>query len=369
MKNYSALFSPFSLGNLTLKNRIVMAPMTRNFSPQNIPGGNVVEYYRKRAQGGVGLIITEGTCIDHIAASGYPDVPYFYGEERLTGWKKVVDAVHSAGGKIAPQLWHVGAIRKSGTLPEGDVPGYGPSGMAVPGKVNRHTMTQKDIDDVVQAFAQGAADAKAIGCDGIEIHGAHGYLVDQFFWEGTNQRQDHYGGCLENRSRFAIEVISAIRQAVGADFPVILRWSQWKLQDYSARLVQTPNELEQFLHPLCDAGVDIFHCSQRRFWESEFDGSDLNLAGWVGKITGKPTISVGSVGLSDDFIPLPGKGSFRESDTADIDELIDRLEAKEFDLIAVGRALIANPDWVHKLADNQLADIQPFREEHLKQLV
>ena len=122
-------------------------------------------------------------------ASGYPGVPYFHGEERLAGWKKVVDAVHAAGGKIAPQLWHVGAVRKSGALYQRAMcPAMAPQGMNVPGKVNREVMTQQDIDDVVAAFAQAAADAKAIGCDAVELHGAHGYLIDQFFWEGTNQR-------------------------------------------------------------------------------------------------------------------------------------------------------------------------------------
>ena len=253
----NSLFQSFSLGNLSLKNRIVMAPMTRNFSPNNnIPGDNVVDYYRRRAQGGVGLIITEGTCVDHIGACCYPGVPYFYGEERLAGWKKVVDAVHEAGGKIAPQLWHVGAMRKAGTPPEGDAPGYSPSGMNMPGKVNRHIMTQEDIDDVVQAFAQGAADAQRLGFDAVELHGAHGYLIDQFFWEGTNQREDSYGGSLQNRSRFAVEVIKATRAAVGPDFPIILRWSQWKQQDYTARLAETPEQLEAFLKPLSDAGVE-----------------------------------------------------------------------------------------------------------------
>jgi 2,4-dienoyl-CoA reductase-like NADH-dependent reductase (Old Yellow Enzyme family) len=236
------LFRPFKLGDMTLKNRIVMAPMTRNFSPNdNIPGDNVVEYYRRRAEGGVGLIVTEGTCVGHIGASGYPGVPYFYGEERLVGWKKVVNAVHEVGGKIAPQLWHVGAVRKTGTMPEGDVPGYGPSGMNVPGKVNREVMTQKDIDDVIEAFAQAAADAKETGFDAVELHGAHGYLIDQFFWEGTNQRNDHYAGSIESRGRFAVELIKAVRQAVGPDFPIIFRWSQWKLQDYSARLAKKPS--------------------------------------------------------------------------------------------------------------------------------
>ena len=114
MSQATSLFAPFKLGPLQLDNRIVMAPMTRNKSPGNIPGAEVVEYYRRRAAGGVGLIITEGTCIDHIAASGYPDVPYFHGEERLAGWAQVAAAVHAEGGRIAPQLWHCGGMRRAG---------------------------------------------------------------------------------------------------------------------------------------------------------------------------------------------------------------------------------------------------------------
>ena len=370
MDSENPLFRPFKLGDMTLKNRIVMAPMTRNFSPNNnIPGDNVVEYYRRRAEGGVGLIVTEGTCVGHIGASGYPGVPYFHGEERLAGWKKVVNAVHEAGGKIAPQLWHVGAVRKTGTMPEGDVPGYGPSGMNVPGKVNRQVMTQKDIDDVIGAFAQAAADAKETGFDAVELHGAHGYLIDQFFWEGTNQRNDHYAGSIESRGRFAVELIEAVRQAVGPDFPIIFRWSQWKLQDYSARLAKNPQELERFLLPLSNAGVDIFHCSQRRFWESEFEGVELNLAGWTRKITGKPAITVGSVGLDAVFTPKPGEMTFREADPASLETLLDRMNEKEFDLVAVGRALISNPAWVNLVQEKRMDELKPFRKENLGELV
>lgn len=368
MTDTDILFQPFELGPLKLANRIVMAPMTRNKSPGNIPGPAVVEYYRRRAAGGVGLIITEGTCVNHIAASGYPDVPYFHGAERLAGWKQVAAAVHAEGGKIAPQLWHCGGMRKAGTPPEGAVDGYTPSGMNVPGKVNRHIMTRQDIDDVVRAFGEGAADARALGFDAVEIHGAHGYLIDQFFWEGTNQRDDEYGGSLERRSRFAIEVIAAVRAAVGPDFPVILRWSQWKQQDFSARLVSTPAQLEQFLLPLSAAGVDVFHCSTRRFWEPEFPGSDLNLAGWTRNITGKPAITVGSVGLNTDFIPAPGETAFRAAEPASLDQLVRRMAAGEFDLVAVGRALIANPDWVQLVAAERAADIKPFRVEMLDTL-
>lgn len=365
----NALFQPFNLGNLRLKNRIVMAPMTRNFSPNdNIPGDNVVDYYRRRAEGGVGLVITEGTCVGHEGASGYPGVPYFYGEERLAGWKKVVDAVHGAGGKIAPQLWHVGAVRKSGTAPEGDVPGYGPSGMNVPGKVNRHVMTQQDIDDVVAAFAQAAADAKAIGCDAVELHGAHGYLIDQFFWEGTNQRTDGYGGSMAARGRFAVEVIEACRAEVGPEFPLILRWSQWKQQDFTARLASTPQLLEAFLQPLIDAGVDAFHCSQRRFWEPEFDDSDMNLAGWVKKLTGMPTITVGSVSLDQDFVSQPSEGDGATSEPASIDRLLEMMDRGDFDLVAVGRALIANPDWPKVVRSGDTADLQPYNKDLLAEL-
>jgi len=369
MSDADTLFRPFTLGKLELSSRVVMAPMTRNQSPGNIPGDKSVEYYRRRAAGGVGLIITEGTCVDHIAASGYPDVPYFHGEERLAGWKRVADAVHGEGGKIAPQLWHCGGARKAGTPPEGDVDGYTPSGMNMPGKVNRHIMSKQDIDDVIGAFARGAADAKRLGFDAVEIHGAHGYLIDQFFWEGTNQRDDEYGGSLEKRSRFAIELIKAVREAVGPDFTVILRYSQWKQQDFTARLAESPQELEQFLLPLRDAGVDIFHCSQRRFWEPEFEGSDLNLAGWTKKITGCPTITVGSVGLNADFIPLPGEATFREAEPASLDQLIQRMNGQDFDLVAVGRALIANPEWANMVKAGRSEDLHAFEKEMLLSLV
>ncbi len=369
MTAIDALYEPYSLKSLSTDNRIVMAPMTRNQSPENVPTDANVEYYRKRAAGGVGLIVTEGTCVNHIAASGYPGVPYFHGEERLAGWKRVVDAVHAEGGKIAPQLWHCGGMRRKGVMPEGDVDGYTPSGMNVPGKVNRQVMTQQDIDDVVRAFAEGARDAKALGFDAIEVHGAHGYLLDQFFWEGTNQREDGYGGSLEKRGRFVKEIIEACRAEVGADFPIILRWSQWKQQDYAARLVDNPTDLETFLAPLVDAGVDIFHCSQRRFWEPEFEDSDLNLAGWVKKLTGVPTITVGSVSLSADFIPEPGQATFREAEPASMDRLLEMLARGDFDMVAVGRALIANPDWAKTVRDGDTSALEPFRKEMLATLL
>ncbi len=363
-----ALFAPFRLGNLELPTRVVMAPMTRSFSPGGVPNAKVVEYYRRRAAAGVGLIVTEGTTVGHKAANGYPNVPRFYCEDALAGWKQVVDAVHAEGGKIVPQLWHVGNVRKLGTEPDASVPGYGPMEKVKDGQVVVHGMTQADIDEVIAAFAQAARDAKAIGMDGVEIHGAHGYLIDQFFWEGSNQRTDGYGGDLAARSRFAIELIQAVRAAVGPDFPIILRYSQWKQQDYTARLVQTPEQLEAFLKPLSDAGVDIFHCSTRRFWEPEFEGSDLNLAGWTRKLTGKPTITVGSVGLDGEFLQFMVKTD-KVAEPASLENLLERLNKEEFDLVAVGRALLVDPDWALKVREGREQDILPFSREALTTLV
>jgi 2,4-dienoyl-CoA reductase-like NADH-dependent reductase (Old Yellow Enzyme family) len=359
-----ALFAPFRLGNLELPTSVVMAPMTRSFSPCGVPNAQVVEYYRRRAAAGVGLIITEGTTVGHQAANGYPNVPRFHGEDALAGWKQVVEAVHAEGGKIVPQLWHVGNVRRLGT----GVPGYGPMEKLKDGNVVVHGMTKQDIDEVIAAFAQAARDAKAIGMDGVEIHGAHGYLIDQFFWEGSNQRTDEYGGDLAGRSRFAIELIQAVRAAVGPDFPIILRFSQWKQQDYSARLVQSPEELEAFLKPLSEAGVDIFHCSTRRFWEPEFAGSDLNLAGWTRQLTGKPTITVGSVGLDGEFLQFMVKTD-KVAEPASIDNLLERLHKQEFDLVAVGRALLVDPDWALKVREGREGDILPFSRDALMQLV
>jgi len=160
--------------------------------------------------------------------------------------------------------------------------------------------------------------------------------------------------------------VESIRAEIGDDFPVILRFSQWKQQDYEARLAQDPQELAQFLDPLSKSGVDIFHCSTRRFWEPEFEGSSLNLAGWVKQLTGKPTISVGSVGLSEEFIATYRDG---EAEVAGIDELITRMEADEFDLIAVGRALIANPNWPQLIRRGETDKIKTFSKEQLTELI
>ena len=371
MTDTSVLFQPFTLKNLELPNRIVMAPMTRNFSPGGIPGQDVADYYRIRAAADVGLIVTEGAVINRPEAANHPAIPHFHGQAALAGWQNVVDEVHKVGGKIAPQIWHTGAVRAQfPDAPRTQEP-EGPSGLLSPGKPNGKTMSEEDIADTIAAYASAAGDAVRMGFDTVELHGAHGYLIDQFFWDGTTERTDQWGGkTLPERSRFAVEIVKAVRAAMGPDTPLILRVSQWKQQQYDFRLAPTPDEMTAWLAPLVEAGVDILHCSQRRFWEPEFPELDgekgLNFAGWVKKLTGAPTISVGSVALNQDFFT----GFTQSSDAVvDLSNLIERIEKGEFDMIAVGRALISDPEWAAKVKAGKLDELIGYDVADLGQLV
>ncbi|MGM0633763.1 MAG: NADH:flavin oxidoreductase [Pseudomonadota bacterium] len=359
------LFRQFQHDKLPLKNRIVMAPMTRQFSPGGVPGDDVAAYYRRRAAGGTGLLITEGTTVNHRAASSHTAIPNFHDPAALHGWSRVVRAVHEAGARIAPQLWHVGPIRKPGEGPHPDHPSATPSGLLRPGQKIGEPLSTDEVESIIQAFVDAAVNAKRLGFDAVELHGAHGYLLDAFFWEGTNQRTDRFGGDRTRRSRMAADIVRGIRAEVGSDFPVILRFSQWKQQDFTARLASTPGELEEVLSPLVDAGVDIFHCSTRRFFQPEFADSDLNLAGWTKKITGRPTVTVGSVGLDEEFISTYRGG---KAVSAELDELLRRLEGDEFDLVAVGRALLANPDWAARVRAGETKGLRTFSKEMLGSL-
>jgi len=356
------LFQPFKLKSLSLSNRIVMAPMTRSFSPNGVPGEDVAAYYCRRAAAGVGLILSEGTVIDRPASRNDPNVPAFHGDASLAGWRNVIDGVHGAGGKMGPQLWHVGAMPDKRISWTPDAPVESPSGFVAPGIARGGAMSDAVIADTIAAFARGAADAQRLGFDTLELHGAHGYLIDQFFWGATNKRSDGYGGkSLKERSRFAVEVIRAVRAAVGADFPIVIRLSQWKQHDYSFRLAPTPAEMSDWLLPLVEAGADILHCSQRRFWLPEFpevDGEDgLNFAGWAKKLTGAASISVGSVGLSGDATAAFAGES---STPVDLTLLASRMERGDFDLIAVGRALLCDPNWAEKIRMGKTNELLGF---------
>lgn len=355
------LFSPFRLKNLDLRNRVVMAPMTRSRSPGGVPGEDVADYYARRAAADVGLLVTEGTVVRRGGSSNDPNVPNFYKADALEGWARVVSKVHGQGGAIAPQIWHQGMVRKAGSGPVPDAPTDSPSGVTHTGKQVFDAPSIAEVEDMVMAYADAAADAKRLGFDTLEIHGAHGYLIDQFFWDAMNKRSDRYGGSLVDRASFGGDIIREIRKKVGPDFPIILRYSQWKQQDYTARLAPTPRELEAFLKVFVDAGVDALHVSQRRYWEPEFPEIDgehgLNGAGWAKKLTGLPTITVGSVGLNGDFEKsFVGEGAPRRS----LDDLEARLDKGEFDLVAVGRALLQDPEWAKKVKENRFSELRDY---------
>jgi 2,4-dienoyl-CoA reductase-like NADH-dependent reductase (Old Yellow Enzyme family) len=362
------LYRPLSFGRRELRNRVAMAPMTRNRSPGGVPTEAVVRYYARRAAGGAGLIITEGTYIDHTASNGYRDVPAFY-DAGLEGWQRVVQAVHDEGALIVPQLWHVGSVRRRGMEPNPAVPGVGPMDIFEDGERVVEAMSASDLAAVVQSYARAARAAEELGFDGVEIHGAHGYLIDQFLWEFTNQRKDMYGGTIPNRVRFATEVVAAMRAAVADDFPIVYRFSQWKMSDYSARIANTAEELAQILLPIAAAGASMFHASTRRFWEPAFSGSDENLAACSRRLTGKPVIAVGSVGLAQQHETrrLRTRDNMG-SEIAGLERLLECLERDDFDVVAVGRGMIADPQWAEKVRNGRTENLNPLSPDMLEDL-
>jgi 2,4-dienoyl-CoA reductase-like NADH-dependent reductase (Old Yellow Enzyme family) len=345
----SEMFRPLTIRSMTTPNRFAMAPMTRQASPRGVPGTDVADYYARRAAGGVGLVITEGIRLADPAA-GFPEsVPTLAGDDALAGWRRVTGAVHAAGAVVAAQLWHQGGERDDA---DGVVP-VSPSGVNGLGESRGRALTARELPAVADLYGQAALHARAVGFDAVEIHGAHGYLLDEFLWERTNLRTDGYGGSLTDRTRFPAEVVAAVREAVGPDFPIIYRFSQWKAADYDARIAEDPTELQEVLAPLLDAGVDAFHPSARRHYVPAFPEVDpvLSLAGWTKKVTGAPVIAVGSVGL--ETAHRGGKPG-EVIAPAPVDDVVAQFEAGEFDVMAVGRALLADPTWVTRLREDSL---------------
>ena len=357
------LFEEYKLKNLVLRNRVVMAPMTRNQSPGGIPTDDVISYYARRAKAEVGLIITEGIEVSHKASSAYPNVPRLDTNEAREGWKKVVDGIKNNNGAVIAQLWHCGGFRKLGMQPNPEVPGYTASGLVKPGKKVAHEMTIKDIKETIDAYASDAKICQELGFDGVEIHGAHGYLIDNFLWGGTNIREDSYGGSIGKRSQFVSDIIKAVKENVDDTFIVGLRFSQWKQHDFNAKLASTPDDLRKILIPPVEAGLDFLHSSMRRFWESEFEDSEENLAYWTKKISNIPTIGVGSVGLDSDFIDMTAPAK-----PTSIDKALDDIAKEKYDLIAVGRALLSDYEWVVKMKEGRLNDVIPYTKDALLNL-
>jgi 2,4-dienoyl-CoA reductase-like NADH-dependent reductase (Old Yellow Enzyme family) len=361
MGDLAGLFTPMTVNEVLLQNRFVMAPMTRGFAQAGVPSGRSVEYYARRARGGVGLIITEGAAICPGACLVEQGIPAFYGEAALTQWGHIAQAVHQEGGRIMVQLWHTGLLRAMGRT-RNDPTLLGPSGHfpVDGGAVAGTAMSQSDIDATIEAYAAAAAAAQRLGFDGVQLHGAHGYLIDQFFWSETNNRTDRYGGDVAERTRFCVEIVQEMRRRVGPFFPIGLRFSQWKLPgNYDIRPMTTASELERFLIPLADSGIDFFDCSTRRYWEPAYPGTDLTLAGWTKKLTSLTTVTVGSVGLSGPLTTGPGGHPSASPDT-DFTALIRMFERGDFDLVAIGRALLANPAWPKRVRDGVFGALRAY---------
>ncbi|MBB1031415.1 12-oxophytodienoate reductase [Dietzia sp. SLG310A2-38A2] len=361
-----ALFRPLQVRSLQLANRLVMSPMTRMGCPDALPDEVNRDYYASRAAGGTALIVTEGIGVDHPTSVDHAWIPRLDGPESVAAWRQVTDAVHSAGGRILAQLWHVGPLwganarfdranrdrlmerhpmRPSGRWGTPGVTTYSERSVAR-WSPEVAPMTEGDIAEVIEAFARSARLAMEAGFDGVTLHGGHGYLPDSFVWSDTNRRTDTWGGDLAARSRFPAAVVAGVREAIGPDAPLFYRFSQHTQQDYTARKATTPDELGVYLGALADAGVDLLDASTRRFNDPAFpdlegDDGEVSLAGWARRLTGLPSGAVGGVGIG---ASLREQKSGAPAHTADnIDAVVDCLEAGEFDLISVGRLHLADP--------------------------
>jgi 2,4-dienoyl-CoA reductase-like NADH-dependent reductase (Old Yellow Enzyme family) len=362
MSSVESLFKPFEHKSLKLKNRFVMAPMARYRAVDGIFSEEAIAYYERRAKADVGLIITEATAIDREAALNEPMTPRFHEARRESVWKNLIDRLHVGDAKVCPQFQHCGAFPTPEWAKGFKAVKESPSGFTTRDERMGVAMTETDIADTLSAYGRAAKRSYELGMDAVQIHGAHGYLVDQFFWGEVNKRGDKWGGeNLAARTRFACEIIKEVRRNVPDDFCVMIRLSQWKRLDYNYKHAPTPGDVERWVLPLVEAGVDIFDLSQRRFWEPEFEGSDLSFAGWVKKLTGKPVITVGSVGLMGEFIASLSEKEASKPDS--LDRLVERFENGEFDLVAVGRALLQDPEWVKKIKEGRTGELMNYHRD------
>ncbi|GAB4116104.1 MAG: alkene reductase [Sideroxydans sp.] len=326
------LFTPTMLGKLPLKNRIVMAPMTRSRAIGNVPNELMVKYYSLRAA--AGLIITEGTSPSPNGL-GYARIPGVFSDEQVAGWRKVTDAVHAAGGKMFVQLMHTGRVSHPANMPAGSRV-LAPSALATPGEMWTDSsgmqpypvpeaMSADDIAAAIAEYANASRRAIAAGSDGVELHAANGYLIDQFLNTATNQRQDEWGGSVENRIRFAVEVARASAAAIGAE-RIGMRISPYGVFNGTAP----------------DAKMDALYL---RLVE------ELNVIG-LAYIHVVDHSSMGAPEVSPELkakIRANFKGKYILSGGYDAARANADLDAQKGDLVAFGRPFISNPDLVRKL--------------------
>lgn len=329
------LLSPIQVGALNLKNRIVMAPLTRNRAGEGLaPTEMNVEYYRQRAS--ASLIITEGSQIAREAV-GYPNTPGIYTQQQLDGWKKVTDAVHEKGGKIVLQLWHCGRVSHSSLLPNGMLP-QAPSAIKPAGEVltyegmlpyeTPHALTLDEIQGVIKMYKKAAHTSLNAGFDGVEVHGANGYLLDQFLRDGTNHRNDVYGGSIENRSRLLLEVVEAVSNIWGADrvgvrLSPLQPFNDIKDSDPEATFSYTVKALNKFR-------LAYLHITEMGAEAPSVAGPDFDLK---------------------TLRPL-WEGNYMTNSEYNFETGNAAIQNDEADLISFGKLFISNPDLVERFAAN-----------------
>lgn len=345
----TSLFEPLQVGHLHLANRVVMAPLTRNRAPGAMPTPLMATYYTQRGdpKNGAGLIVTEATAISH-QAQGYSDVPGIWSDAQVAAWKPVTDGVHAAGGKIVMQLWHVGRVSHVDLQPGGQAP-VAPSAITAKTKTvlikdgvanfvetsAPRALTQEELPGIIDDYRRAARNAIAAGFDGVEVHGANGYLLDQFLRSGSNTRTDNYGGSIENRARFMLQVMTAVTQKIGGD-RVGLRLSPVT----PANDAQDPHPQPLFeyvvtqLAPLNLAFLHIIEGStggprDHMQGDKPFDYAALRAA----------------------YRNAGGKGAWMVNNGLD-SALANQALAEGADLVAFGRPFIANPDLTRRLREN-----------------
>jgi len=329
----SALFQSFTLGGLSLPNRLVMAPLTRNRAAEgNVPGSHAATYYAQRAS--AGLLISEGSQISH-QGQGYLRTPGIYTPEQIVGWRKVTDAVHKAGGRIFLQLWHVGRVSHTSLQPNGAAP-VGPSALRANTKTfleggfaevsEPRALDLSEVPGILRDYEQAARNAKEAGFDGVEIHAANGYLLDQFMKDGANRRTDAYGGSIENRARLTIEVAEAVLK-VWDKGRVGIRLSPAKVNDAADS----------------DPQALFGHVVERL--------DDLGL-GYIHMIEGATQGDRNAVPVDYEGLRRSFRGTYIANNGYDRDMASEAVASGRADLVAFGRLFIANPDLVERFRLN-----------------
>jgi 2,4-dienoyl-CoA reductase-like NADH-dependent reductase (Old Yellow Enzyme family)/thioredoxin reductase len=341
-RTFKKLFEPFSIGKMQLKNRIALPPMGTGCAEEGgYVGQRLIDYYEARASGGAGLIIVEGTAPSLQCRGGRQ---LTLGDDRyLPGWRELAKAIHQHGAKIAVQLHHAGMEIRDGNYVQ-----VGPSPVIVPSRMvgisgkPPHELTTDEIREIAQWFADATKRAREAGVDGVEIHGAHQYLVASFLSSATNMRRDRYGGTVENKARFLIEIIQAMREAVGPDYPI---WPRINAEEYGFENGITLEETKQVVPMTVKAGAQAIHVSAYAAGSyvtkaplSDTPGLLVPLAEAVKKVTRVPVIAVGRL-------------------DHEVGEKV--LEEGKADVIAIGRRLIADPELPNKVAEGRLDDIRP----------